>query len=137
MRSRVMPYSCPMASSVRLSTFCERPNGSVRTLRERSGSPASRSLVTVFGENESMVIGAIDSYYILCSALYQVRALLSNPTGFSPRKPHLGASRHEERRRPLVLPCQHGRKSSACTSARHRNGARSPGRPDAQSKCHV
>src|SRR3989338_610049 len=56
MRSRVMPYSLPIESSVRLSPFEVRPKRSERTRRERSGSSFKSSFVTVFGENESISV---------------------------------------------------------------------------------
>src|SRR3989338_6939731 len=71
MRSRVMLYSFPMASNVRISPFGESPKRSVRTLRERSGNPESRSFVTDFGEIVS-IEGIVDAQYIPCLTLYQV-----------------------------------------------------------------
>src|SRR3989344_7130193 len=76
MRSRVMLYSFPMASNVRISPFGESPKRSARTLRERSGNPESRSFVTDFGEIVS-IEGIVDAQYIPCLTLYQVGGVVS------------------------------------------------------------
>src|SRR3990167_1914400 len=78
MRSRVMPYSLPMASSVRNSPFGERPKRSVRTFLERSGSPARSSFVTDFGLNNNIHPG-FDYHYIMGFNLYSPRDLVSIP----------------------------------------------------------
>src|SRR3989344_8217655 len=72
MRSRVMPYSLPIESSVRLSPFPESPNRSERTRFERSGSSFKSSFVMFLGEKESIkgrflaVFRLIDGRSIRC-----------------------------------------------------------------------
>src|SRR3989344_8783265 len=83
MRSRVMPYSCPIASSVLRSPFPARPKRSVSTRRERSGSPARRSFVAFFGEKESilwLVLVLFDRLLFVWFTLYQIAGLESSAT---------------------------------------------------------